>query len=146
MKVGIKHLCNDVDRVKQSSWREDCASAILSTKNLTELAWDWNWDSTTKGWRLSSSGMLQLMLFFFLTIVPYGYKSLNTTLIILCFKMYITAEWQRGMDTDSVSTLPFMFSWRQPGRHETDGFCVCKKKPNNTNELIFLYNMYLVVA
>jgi hypothetical protein len=42
--------------------------------------------------------------------------------------------------------------WQQPGRHETEGLCVCvcvcmyQKKPNKADELMFLYNMHLVVA
>ena len=56
------------------------------------------------------------------------------------------------MDTDSLSNIPFMFSWQQPGRQETEGFCVCvcvcvcQKNQNNANELMFPYQMYLAVA
>jgi hypothetical protein len=56
-----------------------------------ELAWDCTWDSKVKGWGPTTSGMAQPMLFFFSTIDHFGDKPLNTTLIILWFKMYITA-------------------------------------------------------
>jgi hypothetical protein len=54
-----------------------------------ERALDCTWDPTMKHWQLTISGMPQSMCFLSLTIVHYDYKSLNTTVIILCFKMNI---------------------------------------------------------
>ena len=151
MKVSIKHSCNDVDRVKPKySEKRLCQYSFVHQKSQwTGLGLQLGLHSE----RLATNHLRHgatYVIFFFLTIIPEGYKSLNTTLIILCCKMYITAEWQNRDGHGFFKQYTFhvllattreTWDWRIL----CVCVCVCQKNPNNANELMFLYQMYLVV-
>ena len=94
MKVSIKHSYNDVDRVKPKySEKRLCQCNFVHQKShWTGLGLQLGLPSVRLGTNQLRHGAVYVILFPHL--VPDGYKSLNTILIILCFKMYISPEWQ----------------------------------------------------
>jgi len=95
MKMRLKHPCNDVDRVKPKY-----SEKRLCQCNFVHQKFQWSGlglQLELHSKRLATNQLRHgatYVIFSFLTIIPDGYKSFNTTLIILCLKMYITAEWQ----------------------------------------------------